>query len=166
MKRRELFGSLASAFKPKQEALIRPSYFQDESAFNKECHQCDGKCATVCEEHIIKIGEGKIPYLVFNESGCTYCDECAIACEPDVLHVDFKSNINAIFEIDVVKCMSWHNTMCFSCKDPCLDDAIVFNGVFCPQIDMNKCTSCGFCVKVCPTNAITVEVKQYEQSSN
>ncbi|MEA2110821.1 MAG: ferredoxin-type protein NapF [Campylobacterota bacterium] len=165
MKRRELFGSLASAFKPKQEALIRPSYFQDESAFDKECHQCDSMCATVCEEQIIEIAEDKTPYLVFQQSGCTYCDECAIACEPGVLHVDYRSDIHAMFEINVVKCMSWHNTMCFSCKDPCLDDAIIFDGVFRPQIDMSKCTSCGFCVKVCPTDAINfqkIEVEKYE----
>ena len=48
--------------------------------------------------------------------------------------------------------------MCFSCKDPCLDDAIQFLGMFRPEIDENLCTSCGFCLKVCPTDAITLEV--------
>lgn len=102
MKRRELFSSLASAFQPKQEALIRPPYYNDESAFDKECHQCDGKCATVCEEHIIKIDENKTPYISFEKSGCTYCDACALACEFDVLHVNLKANIKALFSIDVI----------------------------------------------------------------
>ncbi|RUM65374.1 MAG: hypothetical protein DSZ03_02990, partial [Sulfurimonas sp.] len=58
MKRRELLGSLASAFTPKQESLIRPPYFGDESrAFEQECIRCDGRCATVCEEQIIQMGD-------------------------------------------------------------------------------------------------------------
>jgi len=162
MKRRELLGSLASAFTPKQESLIRPPYFGDESrAFEQECIRCDGRCATVCEEQIIQMGDDKTPRLFFSESGCTYCDACALACEFEVLHVKHKTSITAVFEIDIVACMSWHHVMCFSCKDPCLDDAIVFDGVFRPEIDGSKCTSCGFCVRVCPTNAITVEVKEH-----
>lgn len=162
MERRELFGSLASAFKPKQELFIRPPYAHNSAAFEQECLECDGKCATVCEEQIIQIGDDKTPRLFFSESGCTYCDACAIACEYGVLHVDWKRPIAATFEIDVSACISWHNVMCFSCKDPCLDDAIIFDGVFRPEIDMSKCTSCGFCVRVCPTNAIKVEVNEHE----
>ncbi len=161
MKRRELFGSLASAFTPKQELLVRPPYASDHVLFEQECVRCEGKCATVCEEQIIHIGEDKTPRLFFGESGCTYCDECAKVCEYGVLHISNKVPIAATFEIDVVACMSWHHVMCFSCKDPCLEDAIIFNGVFRPEIDTSKCTSCGFCVRVCPTNAIRVEVKQY-----
>ncbi len=155
-------GSLASALVPKQERCIRPPYVKAHRAVAQKCLACDGKCAAVCEEQIIKIREDKTPCLFFSESGCTYCDACALACEYDVLHVDAKASIAATFEIDVVACMSWHHVMCFSCKDPCLDDAIIFNGLFCPEIDMSKCTSCGFCVRVCPTNAIKVEVNAYE----
>jgi ferredoxin-type protein NapF len=53
--------------------------------------------------------------------------------------------------------MSWNNTMCFSCKDPCLEDAIFFNAMFKPIINENKCTNCGFCVSVCPSNAIFIK---------
>jgi ferredoxin-type protein NapF len=53
--------------------------------------------------------------------------------------------------------MSWNNTMCFSCKDPCLEDAIFFNAMFKPIINENKCTNCGFCVSVCPSYAILLK---------
>ncbi len=161
MKRRELFSSLASPFKKKDETLeaIRPPYFKEESDFSKICVTCKEKsCTTVCEENIIFINDDGTPTLNFANSGCTYCDECAIACQEDVLKVDYKKNINTKFSIDVLKCMSWNQTMCFSCKDPCLDDAIKFLGMFRPEIDNDLCTSCGFCVKVCPSDAITIEI--------
>jgi len=157
--RRELFGSLASSFNAtkKQEKLLRPPYFRDESLFHNECSKCDAKCATVCEVEIIKITDDKTPYLDFSKSGCTYCDECAKACEFGVLNLADKKFINADVTIDNSKCLSWNHTMCFSCKDPCLDNAIDFAAMFMPVIN-NKCTSCGFCINKCPTYAIDIRV--------
>ena len=43
------------------------------------------------------------------------------------------------FFIDVLKCLSWNQTMCFSCKDPCLDDAIDYFQ-FSKQIN-NQCSA-------------------------
>ena len=167
MKRRELFGSLASPFKEKKEKLesvIRPPYYVFDTDFLKGCTSCETKdCATVCEEQIIVIQNDGTPSLNFANSGCTYCDECAIACKSDILKVENKQNINAKFSIDLIKCMSWHQTMCFSCKDPCLEDAIKFLGMFRPEINDDLCTSCGFCVKVCPTDAITIDIINIEK---
>jgi len=160
MERRELFGSLASSLKgeKKQEKLLRPPYFKDESLFQSECHKCEAKCATICEEDIIKIAEDKTPYIVFdNPNGCTYCDDCATACEFGVLNIEDKKHLNAIVTINKVKCMSWHHTMCFSCKDPCLDNAIDFAAMFMPEIN-DKCTACGFCINRCPADAIDIKV--------
>lgn len=158
MDRRELFGSLfSSKEKEKKESVIRPPYFIDEDSFLKECIECDGICSTFCEENIIVIQEDKTPKLDFSESGCTYCDECAKACPSDVLKVEYKKNIPQKIEIDILKCMSWHDSMCFSCKDPCLEDAIEFLGMFRPSIVDDKCTSCGFCISRCPTQAIIIK---------
>lgn len=157
MKRRELFSSLASPFKEKkkQEKIIRPPYFQDENIFFTNCIECEGLCSTVCEENIIVIQEDSTPKLDFSISGCTYCDACANICPSEVLNLEYKKNIDAKIEIDVLTCLAWNQTMCFSCKDPCLDDAIDFLGMFRPSINDN-CTSCGFCVRICPTNAIKI----------
>lgn len=159
MQRRELFGSLASSLKgeKKQEKFLRPPYFSDESLFHKECNRCDGVCATVCEEDIIKIAEDKTPYILFSYSGCTYCDKCSEACEFGVLKLKDKKQLSAIITINKDKCLSWNHTMCFSCKDPCLDDAIDFKAMFMPEINA-KCTSCGFCISKCPTDAIDIKV--------
>ena len=162
MERRELFSSLTSSFTKQEDSkssVIRPPYFQNESDFLKNCIECDGKCSNFCEEHIIKIAEDKTPYLDFTNSGCTYCDECANACEFEVLDLEHKKNINANVTIDIMKCLSWNQTMCFSCKDPCLDDAIDFIGMFRPEINPEKCTSCGYCINACPTLAIQIEAK-------
>ena len=157
MERRELFSSLASSFnkKEKQEKVIRPPYYKDEEVFLTNCIECDGICSTVCEENIIFIQDDKTPRLDFTLSGCTYCDECAKACPKEVLTIEDKKNINAKIQIDVTLCLSWNQTMCFSCKDPCLDEAIDFLAMFRPEINDN-CTSCGYCIKTCPTQAIKI----------
>ena len=158
MQRRELFSSLASSIKgeKKQEKLLRPPYFNDESLFHNECNKCDAKCATVCEEDIIRIADDKTPYLLFSKSGCTYCDKCAFACELGVLNIEYKKQIGATIFIDKKSCLSWNHTMCFSCKDPCLDRAIDFQAMFMPLIN-DKCTACGFCISRCPTDAIKLK---------
>jgi len=158
MERRELFGSLAKSFSKKedQESVIRPPYYNDIDSFAKGCINCNNECATFCEENIIVINKDNTPIIDFTLGGCTYCDECANNCPNEVLNLENKKRIDAKFEIDILKCMSWHNTMCFSCKDPCLDDAIKFLGVFRPSIDEQLCTNCGFCVKVCPSDAIKI----------
>jgi len=169
MKRRELFSSLASPFYKdskdvNQESIIRPPYFKKESKFFEKCILCeDKKCAVACDEEIIIIQEDGTPKLEFGKNGCTYCDECAKACEEKVLKVKHKKNINATFSINLIKCMSWNQTMCFSCKDPCMVDAIKFLGMFRPEINMDICNSCGFCMNVCPTNAISFKINQKEE---
>ncbi len=162
MERRELFSFLSSSIadigKEKQEPIIRPPYYNDINAFDTECQNCDGKCATLCQEQIIIIQEDKTPKLNLSKSGCSYCDDCAIACELDVLKVEDLRNIDAGIRINEKKCLSWQGVMCFSCKDPCLDDAIDFKAMFMPTINQEKCTSCGFCISRCPSNAIDIKV--------
>jgi ferredoxin-type protein NapF len=164
--RRELFGFLSSSLKnslkdagekTQQEPILRPPYFGDINAFDIECQNCEGLCATSCQEQVIIIGEDKTPRLDFSTSGCTYCDDCATACEANVLEIENKKLIDVGIEITQGSCMSWDGVMCFSCKDPCLEDAIEFQAMFMPTIDPNKCTSCGFCISRCPSYAITLK---------
>lgn len=156
MQRRELFSSLSKPFRKESEKIVRPPYFKDINLFLTNCINCETKdCFNACEESIIKIKDDGSPILDFSNSGCTYCDLCANACLHEVLNIEHKKEIEAKIEIDVLLCLSWNSTMCFSCKDPCLDNAIDFLGMFRPNINQD-CTSCGFCIKVCPTSAIKI----------
>jgi len=161
MERRELFGFLSSSVKEAvrekkdDEVVLRPPYYSDLDAFATECQNCEGECASLCQEQIIVIGEDKTPKLVFGTRGCTYCDECAIACPSDVLLVENRRQIEAKVVINKEKCLSWQGVMCFSCKDPCLENAIDFKAMFMPEIN-DKCTNCGFCTGRCPADAIDI----------
>jgi len=161
MERRELFGFLSSSIKEglrenkDENVILRPPYYKSEDAFATECQKCQGECASLCQEQIIIISEDKTPILDFSSRGCTYCDECAIACPSDVLLVENKKNIEASIVINQQKCLSWEGVMCFSCKDPCLENAIDFKAMFMPEIN-DKCTNCGFCIGRCPVDAIDI----------
>ena len=155
--------------------VVRPPYGLNESLFQNECLECDLKeCVASCDEKIIIINKEGSVQLDFNKSGCTFCEECAIACnenDENVLNLNNKhtsENLNAKFVISVDACVAHHGVICFSCKEPCIDDAILFNGMFSPIIDMDKCTACGFCLSRCPTLAINykaIELNQIEEIS-
>ena len=135
--------------------IIRPPYSTEDTDFSK-CAECKGYCVEACEEKILfRLRDGS-PHLVYGEKGCTFCKKCAESCEFDVLSTENPERINAQIKIDISKCMAWNDTMCFSCKEPCLENAIKFEGIFRPQIIPDLCTGCGFCLNVCPSGAIQV----------
>jgi len=142
--------------------VVRPPYGLDTSVFLRECITCLSKwCVASCDEQIIFIQEDGTPALDFTKSGCTFCEACAEACEPDVLGLENRhtsEQLNATFRISTEGCVAHNGVICFSCKEPCIDDAILFNGMFNPVIDTDKCTGCGFCVGRCPTQAIDFTV--------
>ncbi len=146
----------------REENFVRPPYGVSESSFQNGCKECENKaCATSCDEKIIVIKADGTPILNFAKSGCTFCQECAKACKAGVLDLDqtnYIESINARFIIDVNSCVSHHGVICFSCKEPCIDDAILFNGMFNPVIDDDRCTGCGFCLSLCPTKAIRYDI--------
>jgi ferredoxin-type protein NapF len=164
--RREFFKSFARPLKQNQEEetprLVRPPYGVDESTFQSKCPSCETKaCATSCDEKIIIILEDGTPTLDFSKNGCTFCDECANVCKEEVLSLENSENVgklNAMFRINVEGCVAHQGVICNSCKEPCIDDAILFNGMFNPVIDENRCTGCGFCISRCPTQAISYRV--------
>ncbi len=162
--RRSFFRSLVPSNQSKEgkvePKILRPPYSKDLSLFLSECPTCETyACATNCEEEIIVIGEDKTPILNLKDRGCTFCEVCAEACQKGVLDIkEGIEQINARFYIDTKACMAHFGTICFSCKEPCIDDAILFNGMFNPIIDEERCTGCGFCMSRCPSQAIGYEI--------
>ncbi len=162
--RRDILTSFTTKLGSAKEAsplLVRPPYGESESLFQSECPGCESKaCVASCDEKIIFISEEGTPALTFKQNGCTFCDACAEACESEVLslaHESTQSSLNAVFKISLEACVAHHGVICYSCKEPCIDDAILFNGLFNPVIDNEKCTACGFCLSRCPTQAISYE---------
>ena len=141
--------------------VVRPPYGLNESLFGNVCVTCESKrCVDSCNEQIILIQADGTPRVDFSKSGCTFCEDCASACIPNVLRLDnvhAAERLNATFRISSEGCVAHHGVVCFSCKEPCIDDAILFNGMFSPVIDRDKCTGCGFCLGRCPTEAISYD---------
>lgn len=150
MNRREFFKRGLKA------SFIYPPYYKDKRDFVK-CNECESKdCLIACNEKVIKIIENK-PTLNFNNSGCTFCDECAINCKYGVLRVEYKKDKIAQMIINPNKCIAWNKTICFSCYDICEENAIIYKGMLNPVIDLDKCTGCGFCISVCVANSIEIK---------
>jgi len=162
--RRDFFKSFAKPLRQTKEEtplLVRPPYGSSESLFQSECPDCESKsCVASCDEKIIFIADDGTPALHFDQSGCTFCDACAEVCEAGVLSLENEGTatwLNAVFKISLEACVAHHGVICYSCKEPCIDDAILFNGMFNPVINDEKCTACGFCLSRCPTQAISYE---------
>ena len=172
--RRDFFKSFTKPLlKHTEEAYVaplRPPYGSSESLFQSECPSCESKaCVASCDEKIIFIDEDGTPTLSFHKNGCTFCDECANACEIDVLSLENTQTatwLNAVFKISLEACVAHHGVICHSCKEPCIDDAILFNGMFNPIIDDDKCTACGFCISRCPTQAISYTAYALKNEEN
>lgn len=152
MQRRELFTGLAQRLKNEPKSIPPPYLVGSLSV----CGDCDAPCVNVCETSILShTKEGGLE-VSFAKQGCTYCKACAVACDKGVLDETAVAQMKIDIYIDESACVAHHSVMCMSCKDPCLDNAIDFNGLFKPVINPLACTSCGFCIAVCPTEAIKV----------
>ena len=147
------FGTLSQLFK-EESRIIRPPYTVVDTTF-EECKTCAALCVNVCEEKIIRTDSHGVPFLDFSANGCSDCQKCLEACTPNVLN-DPQRFIEAKARISTMSCMSHHDTICFSCKEPCMENAIVFEGMFRPIIIPDKCTGCGYCIAVCPSAAIAM----------
>jgi ferredoxin len=57
-------------------------------------------------------------------------------------------------------CLARRNIVCGTCRDECPEGAIrmrpAIGRVPEPAVDQDRCTSCGACVAVCPSAAITL----------
>lgn len=150
-KRGGFFGALSALFNDVKSST-RPPYALLNETF-EGCKTCEAMCVTACEENIIRLDDQKIPFLDFQTTGCSDCHKCLEACIPNVLN-DPNRFIQGHAKITMMNCMSHHGTICFSCKEPCLENAIVFKGMLHPIILPEKCTGCGYCIGVCPSGAI------------
>ena len=116
-----------------------------------------GDCVKACQFGAMSIQNG---IVVIDEEKCTACGMCVKECPrvlikmlPRAAKVTVRC-LNAASGRDTRLACSKGCIACKRCEKACNYDAIhVINN--CAIIDPVKCTLCGECVKVCPTNSIT-----------
>ncbi|NOZ04005.1 MAG: hypothetical protein GXO92_05295 [FCB group bacterium] len=135
---------------------VFPPYRSLTPGRDELCRSCPGHCATACPEGIIIKKNKEKPYLNVSNGGCTFCEACAEACQPEVLVKSAPAEIQGRIVLDQGKCLAWNGTICQNCLDACEDQALEFDVLFNPVVLEDRCTQCGFCVRPCPVEALVL----------
>ncbi len=139
--------------------VIRPPWALPDLEFSNRCTRCSD-CIRICPEGIIRSGSGGFPEVDFQQRGCTLCRDCATACTARALDPERDPPWRLRVEIRDT-CLAQRRVLCRSCGDACDERAIRFalqvGGIARPRIDGDRCTGCGFCVGVCPVQALKIE---------
>ena len=138
-----------------------PPWHQDRLK-TEICSACEHPCVTACEADIIRLHPtghrlASLPYLCFDEGGCTFCGACVAACPMDL--GEERKNAQVRIGTAVLQraaCLAWEGVVCMSCKFACTPRAIQTDDRNRPSICKDTCTGCGMCVTVCPNQAITI----------
>ena len=152
-RRQFLRGDFGGRYRP-----VRPPGALVETEFLNACTRCSA-CIDVCPEKIIKNGQGGFPELDFQQGGCSFCGECALACKEQALRPFRQNTVPWSMVADIRKsCLSLQGITCRICGDTCKANAISFKpgpgGISSPALEKTLCTGCGACVSVCPAHAI------------
>lgn len=124
------------------------------------CVDCEAPCVAACEPGIIRLHPdghtlAGVPYLSFEKSGCTFCNDCVQRC-PATTEEELRPTKLGLALLDRAACVAWDGVVCTSCQTACPYQAVVMDGGVRPSIDAEACNGCGFCVGVCPTEAIRI----------
>jgi len=147
-----LFGRRAAA------APMRPPWALPEDVFLDACTAC-GACVDRCPERVIVRGAGGRPVFDPRLGECTFCGECEDACTPRALDRSASEQPWTLKALIGDRCLPRNGVVCSSCRDACPERAIAFpvtSRVPLPSIDSARCTGCGACVGVCPTQAVAL----------
>lgn len=151
---RRAFWSRAPA---KTDVAVPPPW-TDAAALAWSCTRC-GACAPACPERIIVFGATGLPEIDFHRGACTFCGACADACPAPVFDRSQPAPWHVIAHIHTA-CLAVRGIVCQSCRDACPASAIQFlarpGGVAIPGVQSQRCTGCGACVGVCPSDAISI----------
>ncbi len=148
--------------------LRPPGAVADSDKFLQLCNSC-GDCIIACPHHAIyRIPKIEGPLMDPNVRACYLCDDfpCISACERKAL-LPLEENTLPSFGIAKVnqyKCLNYtlKNTRkkklkCTKCFDECPIASAVNLKQKIPAFT-EFCVGCGICKKVCPTNAIEIEI--------
>jgi ferredoxin len=126
-----------------------------------KCNGC-AICIQACPKEAINLnpvgasirGEIEEAPVTIDLEKCVVCGLCAALCPEEALGVDITAEsieFEGEISVDVDKCPKGCNT----CEEVCREDAIKIDEKV--ELDEKKCTYCGACVIVCPSEAITLK---------
>lgn len=143
---------------PAPRAAQRPPGALAEPAFVDACTRC-GDCAKACPTRVIVPGDGGFPTLEFRRNGCELCGECQRSCRTGALSGSLAfPGWQAVLQ--PAACLASRGVECRLCGDACEPRALRFSpgprGVGLPRVEAERCSACGHCVGVCPTQALSV----------
>ena len=142
---------------------VRPPWATGEAGFIATCTRCD-ECISSCPEKIIEKGQGGFPQINFKRGECTFCGDCAKACEAGVLSFDAEAQPWQLTPSIKESCLALNRVVCRSCAEQCEQRAITFRpapgGVSRPELHLEQCNGCGACIGPCPVAAIELNSQQ------
>ena len=163
--RRQLFrGDLRGNRTP-----LRPPWAVPATVFTVACDRC-GDCARACPEKIIRVADGGFPVVDFAVGGCSFCGECLSACGGKALRGDLQNDRPwAVVARIGSGCLAYRGVVCRSCGEACDEGAIRYRlrvgGAAEPTLIPDSCTGCGYCVMVCPVQALKTEASAGPQAA-
>lgn len=139
---------------------MRPPWAVAEETFATSCDRCND-CVYACPERVIRFGSGGFPEMDFSEGGCSFCGECVSACSGKALKADPRRDPPWHLVVEIGdSCLANKGVVCRSCGEACDEGAIRFRlrvgGAAEPRLDTAACTGCGYCISVCPVNALRI----------
>lgn len=148
------------AYEQQQQPLGPAPPWHQDKLDPERCQNCDAPCVSACEVRIIKRHPdghllAGLPYLGFDESGCTFCGDCVTVC-PMSLDGSAKPVRLGRVKLDQQSCLAWNDVFCMSCRGHCDHGALSLDKQRRMQLDEAACTGCGCCLSVCPNQSLSL----------
>jgi Na+-translocating ferredoxin:NAD+ oxidoreductase RNF subunit RnfB len=115
-------------------------------------------CVRACPFDAMYMTDNGLPFVI--DEKCTGCGLCIPPCPKNLIELVPENRDVHIFcrsldkGADTKKLCNVGCIACNKCDKVCPYDAITIDS-FLARIDYNRCTNCGLCVPVCPTNIIS-----------